>query len=54
MSLDMFKHVPFKNPDHLQQESDALREAGMPEKPPGAVQYDLPLLASFMAMKAFA
>jgi len=32
------RSFPFKNPAHLQRLLDAFRKAGMPEKPPGAVQ----------------
>jgi len=38
LSLEIIIQVsPFKNPAHLQRELDALRKAGLPEKPPGAV-----------------
>jgi adenylate cyclase len=37
-SLENFLTDPYKDPAHLQRILDALREAGMPEKPPGAVQ----------------
>jgi tetratricopeptide (TPR) repeat protein len=39
LSLEYFKTIShYKNPAHLQRELDARRKAGMPEKPPGAVQ----------------
>ena len=38
LSLELIIHLsPFKNPAHLQRELDALRKAGLPEKPGGAV-----------------
>ena len=39
LSLERFIRMahPFKNPAHQQRMMDALRKAGMPEKPPGAV-----------------